>query len=112
MLPITVSTRYEREPIRVIKNHPQYHGWQFQGATQMRLNFRGVRSTVMNKYLGSEMWSGYGDSTVNHPACEHSIGLEPHNWITNPVLYQLSYSLRGKGQVVYTFKGLPQTLCA
>ena len=43
----------------------------------MRLNFRGVESTVMNKYLGSDF--------------EPTIGLEPHPLITNQVLCQLSY---------------------
>lgn len=32
-------------------------------------------------------------------------------WVTKPVQSTTMRNWRGEGQVIYTFKGLPQTLC-
>ena len=96
------SSRYERVALTNLrhgsKNPPAVlREGHFQGATQMRLNFRGVGSTVKSKYLGSEKRASERTRT-------------PNFLITSEALYQLKLRWRGEGQVIYTFKGLPQTL--
>ena len=52
----------------------------------------------------------YKKGKIFRAFCQIRTDVSLRNWVTNPVQSTTMRRRRGEGQVIYTFKGLPQTL--